>query len=108
VGWKRQEGGKKGEMICWYIPIRATGIYLNLDTEFVIEDDSDFRFNLPEIQIAGILLRYNDDIVSLGEMFLIESEKLSDQPLDSISSDRITCLLANSNPQSRDALPVLL
>ena len=95
-------------MICWYIPIRATGIYLNLNTEFVIKDDSDFSFNLPEIQIAGILLRYNDDIVSLGEMFLIEPEKLSDQPFDSIPFYRITCFLANSNPQSRDALPVLL
>ena len=90
----------------WYISIRAIGIYLSLDTEFVIKDDSDFRFNLPEIQIAGILLRYNDDIVSLGEICLIESEEFSDQPLDSISLNRIPCFLADSNPQSCDALPV--
>ena len=85
-----------------------TGIYLSLETEFIITDDSDFLFNLPEIQIAGILLRYNDDIVSLGEIFFIESEKLSDQTLDPIPLNSIASFLADSNPQSRDALPVLL
>ncbi len=95
-------------MICWYIPIRAIGIYLNLDTEFVINDDSDFRFNLPEIQIPGIFLRYNNDIVSLGEMCFVESEGFSYKPLNPISFNRISSLFTNSDPQSCDALPVPL
>ena len=108
MGWKRQEGGKKGERNCLYISIRTTGIYLNLYTELSIQDDSEFLFNFPEIQITGILLCYNDDIVSLGEMCFIESEIFSDQSFNSISFDRISSLFTNSDPQSRDALPVLL
>lgn len=55
-------------MNCWYIAISAIGIFLSLTTELIIRDDSDFLFKLLEIQIAGILLCYNDDIASLGEM----------------------------------------
>jgi len=91
-----------------YIPIRATGIYLSLYTEFFIQDDSEVLFNFPEIQITGILLRYNDDIVSLGEMCFIEPEEFSDQSLNSVSFNRISSLFTDSDPQSCDALPVLL
>ena len=108
MGWKRQEEGKKGERKCLYISIRTTGIYLNLYTELFIQDDSEFLFNFPEIQITGILLCYNDDIVPLGEMCFIESEEFSDHSFNSISFNRISSLFANSDPQSRDALPVLL
>ncbi len=95
-------------MSVWYNPIKAIGNHLNLDTEFAVQDASDFLFNFPEIQIAGILLRDCDDIISLGELSFVESEKLFDQPFDSISFDCIACFLADSDPQSRDALPVLL
>ena len=91
-----------------YISIRPTGIYLSLYTEFFNKDVSEFLFNLPEIQITGIFLRYDDDIVFLGEQCFIESEEFSDQSLNSISRNRISSLFANSAPQSRDALPVLL
>ncbi len=91
-----------------YISIRTTGIYLSLYTESFIKDDSEFLLNLPEIQMTGIFLRYDDDIVFLGEKCFIESEEFSDQSLNSISRNRISSLFANSDPQSRDALPVLL
>ncbi len=55
-------------MNCWYIAIREIGICLSLNTEFIITDYSDFLFKLLEIQIAGILLCYNNNIASLGEM----------------------------------------
>ncbi len=95
-------------MNCLYISIRTTGIYLSLYTEFFFRDDSEFLFNLPEIQITGIFLRNDDDIVFLGEKCFIESEEFSDQSLNSISRNRISSLFANRDPQSCDALPVLL
>lgn len=108
MGWKRQDGEKKGEMIFLYISIRAIGIYRSLYTECLTKDSPEFLFNLPEIQIPGIFLRYNDDIVSLGEMCFVESEGFSYKPLNPISFNRISSLFTNSDPQSCDALPVPL
>ena len=108
MGWKRQDGEKKGEMSFLYISIRMIGIYRSLYTECLRKDIPEFLFNLPEIQIPGIFIRYNDDIVSLGEMCFVESEEFSDQTLNPISFNRIPSLFTNSDPQSRDALPVLL
>ncbi len=64
-------------------------------------------FNLPEIQISGILLRYHNDIVSVGETGSVLSEKFSDQPLNPISFNRVSRFLGNRDPQPRGALPVL-
>lgn len=59
-------------MNCRYMAISPIGIYLNLDTEFLIKNGpSEFLFGSSEIQIAGILLRYDNDIISLGEIYLI-------------------------------------
>ncbi len=94
-------------MSFWYIPMRTAGIYLRLCTCIVAKNDFNFLFNLPLIQIADIFFSYNDDIVSMGEILFVQSENLSEQPLDSVSLDSGACLFADRNPQSRDALPVL-
>ena len=89
--------------------MRAIGTYLSLYKGFLIKNDfPEFLFNFPEIQIAGILLCCNDDIISLGETGLIEPEEFSNKALDPIPFDRVSCLLAYTDPQSRKAQPVLL
>ena len=56
--------------------IRKIGIYLSLYRKrFVRDDFCEFLFGFPQIQMAGILLCCNDDIVSLGETFLVEPEE---------------------------------
>lgn len=55
------------------------GIYLNLLNKlFINEDFSEFVLDFPEVQIAGILFRCDNNIVSLGETGVIEPEKFSD------------------------------
>jgi len=89
--------------------IKAIGIYLSLYTELLIKDDfCEFLSGFPKIQITGILLSCNDDIVSLGEKGLVKPEEFPDQPLDSVPFYRITRLPGDCDPQSRNAQPVPL
>ena len=92
----------------WYIYINVTGIYLNLNTKLFFEKDlPKFFFSFPEIQIAGILLCCDDDIVSLGDFWVVESKEFPDKPFDSISFDCVARLFTDSDPQPCYAQPVL-
>ena len=71
------------------------------------QESSNFIFDLPIGQSAGILLRGDDDVVSLGDAVLIETEELPEQAFRPISVNRITSLLADGDPQSRNAQPVV-
>lgn len=85
------------------------GIYLNiLKNLFINEDFSELILDCSEVQIAGIPFRCNDNIVPLGETGVVESEKFSDKTLDPVSFDRVTCLPADGEPQSRDTQPIFL
>jgi hypothetical protein len=89
--------------------IKAIGMYLILYAELLIKENVfEFLGGLAEIQIAGILLRGDDDVVSLGELRPVQSEAFSDQALGSVSFDRIPDLSGGRNPQSRNAQPVFL
>lgn len=84
-----------------------TGIYLILFTEFIIKNDLNFLINLPQVKVAGIIVLCDyDDIVSLGEICLVEPVIFSDQTFQPVSPDRITEFFSDSNPQSCNALPV--
>lgn len=72
------------------------------------KDFPEVLFDFPEIQIAGILLCCNDNVISLGETGLVEPEEFSNQALDPVPFDRVSCLFAYTDPQSRNAQPVLL
>jgi hypothetical protein len=56
--------------------------------------------------MIGTFLCYDDHIIALGKMGLVESVKFSDEPFDSVSLDGIPCPLAYGDPQSRYAQPV--
>ncbi len=58
--------------------------------------------------MSGVLFCNCNDIVPLGQIRLVEPEEFPDPSLDSISLNCVTCLLADSNPQSCNAYPVLL
>jgi len=83
------------------------GIYLRLYAELFIQDNlTKFLFYFPKIQAIGTLLCCNDNIVTLGEMGFVQSEKFPYEPFDLVSFYCISCRFAYGNPQSRNAQPV--
>jgi hypothetical protein len=56
--------------------------------------------------MIGTFLCYDDHIIALGEMGLVESVKFSYEPFDSVSRDGIPCPFTYGDPQSRHAQPV--
>ena len=56
--------------------------------------------------MIGTFLCYDDNVIALGEMGLVESVKLSDEPFDSVPLDGIPYSSTYGDPQSRDAQPV--
>ena len=72
----------------------------------ISEKITKLLFDLPEIQLAGISLRDNEYIAPFREVVLVKSEEFPDPPFDPVSLDRVPCLLADRDPQPRDAQPV--
>jgi hypothetical protein len=57
--------------------------------------------------MIGTFLCYNDNVIALREMGLMESVELSDEPFDSVPLDGIPYSPTYGNPQSRYAQPVV-
>lgn len=66
---------------------------------FLDEDLFKFFFGFSEVQIAGTLFCYDDDVVSLGEACFIEPVKFSDQSFGPVSFDGITHFFCWPLPQ---------
>ena len=61
-----------------------------------------------EVTRIGIIFCNDDNIVSLGEMFLIKPEEFPKQSLNSVPFYRIPCFFANRYPPSRYAQLIFL
>ncbi len=55
-----------------------------------------------EIQISGILFRYDYKIISMGKKRSVESEEFPDQAFDSVSYDRVSHPFADTDPKPAD------
>jgi len=83
------------------------GIYLHLKRALSGKlDVVEFPLQIPKIQFVGILLRCDNDIISLGEARFIEPEVFSNESLDPVSFSCAACPFRCGDPQSCNAQPV--
>ena len=64
------------------------------------ENVTNLSCDFSEIQVAGRFSRSDDNVITLGENGLVQTEKLPDEPFDPVSFDCVPYSLAYGNPQS--------